>query len=63
MTASPVAWYVMNKWLEDFAYRISIGWVVFALAAGIVVVITLLTVSYQSLKAAVANPVKTLKME
>jgi len=61
--ATPVAWYVMNKWLQDFAYRINISWVVFALAGIIVVVITLLTVSYQSIKAALMNPVKAIKME
>jgi putative ABC transport system permease protein len=61
--ASPVAWYVMNKWLLDFAYRINITWQVFALAGVIVVVITLITVSYQSIKAALMNPVKSLKVE
>lgn len=61
--ASPVAWWALNKWLEDFAYRISIDWWVFALAGGLAVLIALLTVGYQSVKAAVANPVKCLRSE
>jgi putative ABC transport system permease protein len=61
--ASPVAWYAMNKWLLDFAYRINISWTVFALAGIVVAVITVITVSYQSIKAALMNPVKSLKTE
>ena len=61
--ASPVAWWVMNKWLQDFAYRINISWWVFALAGFIVVLIALITVSFQAVKAAVANPVKSLRTE
>ncbi len=63
IVASPMAWYVMNKWLQDFAYRINISWVVFAVAGLAVVVITLITVSYQSIKAALKNPVDSLKTE
>jgi len=61
--ASPLAWWVMNKWLEDFAYRIEISWWVFALAGAAAVMIALLTVSYQAIKAALANPVKSLRNE
>lgn len=61
--ASPVAWWAMHKWLQDFAYRISIEWWVFALAAFIALLIALLTVSVQAIKAAIANPVKSLRTE
>lgn len=63
IVAAPVAWFVMNKWLQDFAYRISISWTVFAITAFIAVVITLFTISFQAIKAALANPVKSLRME
>lgn len=63
LIASPVAWYVMNKWLEEFEYRITINWWVFALSAILVVVITLITVSFQAIKAALANPVNSLRSE
>ncbi len=61
--ASPVAWYFMNEWLKDFAYRINISWQVFALAGIGALIIALLTVSFQAIKAAVANPVKSLRAE
>ena len=61
--AVPVSLYTMNKWLQDFAYRITISWWMFALAGGTAVCIALLTMSYQSVKAAVANPVKSLRTE
>lgn len=61
--ASPLAWYVMNKWLLDFAYRISIPWWVFLLAGGLSIFIAFLTVSIQSVKAALLNPVKSLRSE
>jgi putative ABC transport system permease protein len=61
--ASPVAWYAMNRWLQDFAYRIEIEWWVFALAGLLAVGIALLTVSFQSVKAALMNPVKSLRSE
>jgi putative ABC transport system permease protein len=61
--ASPLAWWAMNQWLKDFAYRISIDWWVFALAGGVAIVIALLTVSFQSVKAATTNPVKSLRSE
>lgn len=61
--ASPVAWYFMDKWLQDFAYRIQIHWGIFALAGLLAAGIALLTVSFQSVKAALANPVKSLKRD
>ena len=61
--AFPVAWWVMYKWLEDFAYRIDIGWGVFVLAASAALLIALITISYQAIKAAIANPVKSLRTE
>ncbi|MDJ1491550.1 ABC transporter permease [Cytophagaceae bacterium DM2B3-1] len=63
LIAWPIAYYAMNRWLEDFAYRISIAWWVFALAAALALLITLVTVSYQAVKAALANPVTSLKTE
>jgi putative ABC transport system permease protein len=61
--AIPVAWFVMNKWLQDFAYRINIEWWMFALAGLLALIIALLTISFQSIKAAIANPVKSLRTE
>ncbi len=61
--ASPIAWYFMNAWLADFAYKIDIGWWVFALAGGLAVGIALLTVSFQSIKAALMNPVESLRAD
>ncbi len=61
--ALPVAWYAMNKWLLDFAFRISIQWWVFVMAGIIAVVIAFVTISFQSIKAASANPVKSLRSE
>jgi putative ABC transport system permease protein len=61
--ASPLAWWGMNQWLNDFAYRVPIGWWVFAVAGGIAILIALFTVSFQSVKAATTNPVKSLKSE
>ena len=61
--AFPLSWWVMNKWLQDFAYRINIGWYVFAIAGLVALFIALVTVSFQAIKAAVANPVKSLRTE
>jgi len=63
--ASPIAWWAMSKWLEDFVYsnRTTIGWWVFVLAGAVAVMIALLTVSFQSIKAALMNPVKAIKTE
>ncbi len=63
LIAWPIAWYVMNRWLQDFAYRIDIDWWVFALAGGLALVIALLTVSTQAVRAALANPVESLRYE
>ncbi len=61
--AFPVAWWAMNKWLQSFAYRIHIGWWVFVVAGVAAILIALLTVSFQAIKAAVANPAKSLRTE
>ena len=61
--ASPIAWYAMNKWLQTYSYRVSIEWWVFALTAILSIVIAILTVSYQAIKAAIANPIKSLRSE
>ena len=61
--AWPVAYVVMSKWLQDFAYRIEMSWWVFALAGGLALLIALLTVSTQAIKAALANPVEALRYE
>ncbi|WAC12623.1 ABC transporter permease [Dyadobacter pollutisoli] len=61
--ASPVAWYGMQLWLQDFAYKIEIKWWVFALSGLVALVVALLTVSYQSIKAALMNPVESLRSE
>ncbi|AQG81065.1 ABC transporter permease [Spirosoma montaniterrae] len=61
--ASPIAWWAMNRWLQDFAYKIDIEWWVFAVAGLLAVGIALLTVSFQSIKAALINPVKSLRSE
>ncbi|NTS41325.1 ABC transporter permease [Flavisolibacter sp. BT320] len=60
LLAFPIAWWAMSKWLEDFSYRVTISWLVFVVAAGAAVLVALLTVSFQAIKAAVANPVKSL---
>jgi putative ABC transport system permease protein len=61
--ATPIAWWAMSRWLQDFAYKIDIAWWVFALAGVLAVGIALLTVSFQSVKAALMNPVKSLRTE
>ena len=61
--ASPVAWFLMGKWLQDYAYRVNIEWWVFALAGLATIVIASMTISYQAIKAALMNPVKTLRSE
>jgi putative ABC transport system permease protein len=61
--AFPVAWYVMHNWLQDFAYRISIQWWVFIIAAVVAALIALITVGMQAIKAAMVNPVKSLRSE
>ncbi|SHJ44742.1 putative ABC transport system permease protein [Maribacter aquivivus] len=59
----PLGWFAMNKWLEDFSYRIEIGLGVFVLAAVLAIVVAIVTVSYQSIKAAIVNPVKSLRSD
>ena len=61
--ASPIAWYFMNQWLADFAYHVDISWWVFALAGVTALAIALLTVGYQAVKAALMNPVESLRSE
>jgi putative ABC transport system permease protein len=61
--ACPIAWFVMNKWLQDFAYRININWWVFVIAGIAAILIALITVSFHAIKAALANPVKSLRTE
>src|SRR5690606_11275630 len=61
--ASPLAWYFMNKWLQNYVYKTSVSWWVFVLAIGIVMCITFLTICHQAIKAARTNPVKSLRTE
>jgi ABC-type antimicrobial peptide transport system permease subunit len=61
--AAPVAWWAMYKWLQDYTYRVDIKWWVFALAGVLSILIAVITVSYQAIKAAIANPVKSLRSE
>ena len=61
--ASPIAWWAVNTWLQNFAYRIAIEWWMFAIAGLFVIIIALLTVSYQAVKVAIANPAKSLRTE
>jgi putative ABC transport system permease protein len=63
LIASPVAWYLMQKWLQDFAYRINIQWWVIAIAGFAAILIAFITISFQSIKAAIANPVNSLRSE
>ncbi len=63
VVAAPVAYVAMNRWLENFVYRIEISWRIFLMAGLIVLLIVILTVSYQAIKAALADPVKALRYE
>jgi putative ABC transport system permease protein len=63
LIAFPVAWYAMYNWLEDFAYRVTIAWWIFLLAGIIAALIAVITISLQAIKAALANPVKSLRSE
>jgi hypothetical protein len=63
LIASPIAWYLMTRWLQDFAYRISIGGMVFLLAGGIALLIAMLTIGFQTLKLAFTNPAEILRTE
>jgi putative ABC transport system permease protein len=61
--ATPIVWWAMNKWLQAYAYRVDISWWMFALAGLIAIGIAMITVSFQAIKAAIANPVKSLRTE
>nr|MCU0387233.1 hypothetical protein [Chitinophagaceae bacterium] len=61
--AAPVSWYAMNKWLESYPYRIDIHWSMFVVAGVLSLIIAFGTVSYQAIRAAIANPVKSLRTE
>ena len=61
--ATPIAWWVMNQWLQSFSYRIQISWWMFALAGSLAMLLTVCVVSVQAIKAALANPVRSLRSE
>jgi putative ABC transport system permease protein len=61
--AIPFAWWAMNRWLQGFAYKTDIGWIVFALSGFAAIAIALATVSFQAVKAAVVSPVRSLRAE
>jgi putative ABC transport system permease protein len=63
LIATPVAWYGMNEWLRNFAYHTPVQWWVFAMAGGLIILIALATVSLQAIKAALVNPIKSLRSE
>ncbi len=63
LIATPIAWYFLNGWLSDYEYRIELNWIVFFASTMLAIIVTLLTVSYQSIRAALANPVDSLKNE
>jgi putative ABC transport system permease protein len=63
LIAAPLSYFAIERWLQDFAYRVHIGWPVFAAAGGIALIVALLTVSYQALEAALADPVKAIRYE
>jgi len=63
LIAWPLAWLAIYKWLQDFAYRIPISWWIFVLAGAMACLIALVTISFQAIKAAMANPVKSLRTE
>ena len=63
LVAMPVAWYFANQWLQNYAYRITLHWPMFAVAGVLVIFIALATVSFQAFKAAMSNPVKALRSE
>ncbi|MGZ5133969.1 MAG: ABC transporter permease [Flavitalea sp.] len=63
LVAFPIAWWAMNNWLQDFAYHIDISWWIFVIAGSVAVLIALITISFQAIKAAISNPVKSLRTE
>jgi len=63
LIALPLSWFAINKWLQDYAYRVEISWWIFLVAVALALAIALLTISFQAIKAAIANPVKSLRTE
>jgi len=63
LIAIPLAWWVMNRWLQDFAYRIDLSWIIFGIILLVSIMIAVITISFQAIKAAIANPVKSLRSE
>jgi len=63
LIAIPIAWYAMYNWLQDYAYRIEIKWWIFVIAGVVAILIAMVTVSFQAIKAALANPIKSLRTE
>jgi putative ABC transport system permease protein len=63
LVAFPFAWWAMNKWLEDFEYRVAVGWWIFAISGLLAILVALCTISFQAIKAALSNPVKSLRTE
>jgi putative ABC transport system permease protein len=63
LIALPLAWFSVNKWLQNYAYRVNISWWIFLLAVLVAMLIALITISFQAIKAAIANPVKSLRTE
>jgi putative ABC transport system permease protein len=63
LISSPIAWYFMNQWLQDFVYRVDIAWWVFLLAGSVAIFIALLTICVHAIRAALGNPVKSLRTE
>ncbi len=63
LIAWPIAWYVANKWLQEFTYKINISWTVFLLSAVVTLAIAIITIGYHCIKTATANPVKSLRSE
>jgi putative ABC transport system permease protein len=63
LIAFPLAWWTMSKWLQDFSYRTSIGWGIYLISGGLVLILAMLTVASQALRAARANPVQNLRTE
>ena len=61
--ATPVAWYAMYTWLQDFAYKTDLNWTIFLIAGLLSISIAVITISFQSIRAALANPVKSLRTE
>jgi len=61
--ATPIAWYYMHQWLQDYAYRINISWWLFVAGGAAAICIALATISFQAIRAAMANPVKSLRTE